>query len=78
MIDVNILQCIFVTTAAIYAIKVAAGVSCNKDLNSVYTAYNYLLIGDSHINHGCDITPQILCNVLAHQNAKSLTIQTCC
>lgn len=78
MIDLNSLQCIFANTAATYAIKNAAGVKCSLNLEGLYEAYNHVKIADAHINGDCDITTAALSVTLAHQNAKSLIIQTCC
>lgn len=78
MINLTTLQCIFATRAAEYARKIGAGVSCGADADAVALAFNYWKIADAQANHGCDITPDTLNLILAHQDEQSLTIQTCC
>lgn len=77
MINLNTLQCIFANYAATIAIKMAAGVTCGRDMAYLYTAYSYMNVADA-MTKGCDLDVAELDKILAYQNATSLTIQTCC
>jgi len=76
--NLTTLQCIFTNAMALFSLKKAAGVTCNLNLEYIAKAYNYMLLADASINKGCDITPDILDEILYFQNAELLTIQLCC
>ncbi len=76
--NLSLLQCLFANAMATYAIKLAAGVSCNLNLEYIYKTYNYMLLVNANLNEGCDIPARLYSDIISHQNTLLLNIQPCC